>query len=351
MTKPDRPENQHYIPQFVLRLFGHGPGQGLVWRYDKTTDRITVGSVRKSAVAPDYYAINHPARGRDVELERVFGLHESRIAPLIKQLARLEPEVHELARDARDAIAGHLALQYARVPATRDQTWAMAAVTVAAETDMLLRHPEHYRARSRAVGATDTDEDLERQRLAMLADYEARRLVIEPPPEAGLAALGVAVDGIRPILAGMRWDIYRRGRFPYFVLGDQPVTISPPKDLPGYRAAGFATPGVEIFAPLSPDALLVATHEPHDGRLRVFAPDDRPVTPSLKHDWSLPANILAVLSATRYVFGRSQGDLEAVRLAIDPTLRGQSPKIRVTGMPKEWVRYLPEGFDVESVEP
>ena len=104
-------------------------------------------------------------------------------------------------------------------------------------------------------------------------------------PESGLASLGLAVDGVRPILAGMRWDLWC-SRFPWFILGDQPVTIARPPDLPPYLGAGFATPGVEIYAPLSPEALLVGTNEPHDGSIRVFAPDHEPRPPSLARDWN-----------------------------------------------------------------
>lgn len=175
---------------------------------------------------------------------------------------------------------------------------------------------------------------MEAQRIDDLHEHEERRLIVEPAPETGLTSLGVAVDHIRPVLAGMRWDLVRRGRFPYFVLGDQPVTIARPPGLSEFMGAGPATPGVEIYAPFSPEALLVATHEPHDGSLRVVAPDDHERKPALASDWSLRPNLTAFVHAPQMVFARSQGDLEAARLALAPEDRTFKPGIQVRGMPR-----------------
>ncbi|MEJ7697134.1 MAG: DUF4238 domain-containing protein [Candidatus Limnocylindrales bacterium] len=128
MTAPPKPENQHYIPKLMLRLFGHGDGKDLIWAHDKTTDCLTKRSVNRSASAPDYYAVNYPDLGRDVELERVFGRLETISAPLIKWMGALAPGPYELDAATRDVIASWLALSHARVPASIDQTFALAAV-------------------------------------------------------------------------------------------------------------------------------------------------------------------------------------------------------------------------------
>ena len=44
------------------------------------------------------------------------------------------------------------------------------------------------------------------------------------------------------ILAKMRWDIFRRGCFPWFVLGDQPVTIAPRPTCRRFVARGSRRP-------------------------------------------------------------------------------------------------------------
>lgn len=347
VTRTPRAENQHYIPQFMLRLFGHGDGNGLIWGYDKRTGLTAERSVKKSAAAPDYYSVNYPEGRRDVSLERLFNSLETAAAPVIKRIVALAPGRYQLDPATRDLLAGWLALAHARVPATIDQTLAMAKFAVAVETDMLLRNPDRYRERSRAGGSTHTDEALEAQRLGELLEHEERRLIVEPAPETGLTALGTAVDHIRPVLAAMRLDVVLRSRFPYFVLGDQPVTVGRPPDLSKFLGAGFGTPGVEIYAPLAPTTLLVATHEPHDGSLSVIAPDLRARESSLAADWSLVANLTAFVNAPQFVFGRSQGDVEAARLALSPEDRDFKPGIIVRGLPEEWARYIPEGMVAE----
>jgi hypothetical protein len=342
-------ENQHYIPQFMLRRFGHGQGHGLVWICDKASGRISPRSVRKSASGPDFYAVNYPDRGKDSSLEDVFEALETMAAPLVRTLGNLPPGRHEFSPEARELLAGWLALSYARVPGAIDSNLAMAKFTVAVQTDMLLRNPEEYRGRAQADGSAKSDEELEVERLGYLREHSERNLVVEPAPETGLTGLGHAVEDIRPLLATMRWDITRRDRFPWFVLGDQPVTIARPPGLSPFLGAGFATPGVEIYAPIGPDALLVGSHEPHDGSITVVAPDSgrRRV---LNPDWSLRPNLTAFTHAQREVFGRSQGDLEAARLALAPEDRAWVPKIGVSGIPEAWLPYVPAGMVVTDLD-
>jgi hypothetical protein len=344
-----RPENQHYIPKFLLRLFGHGQGHGHVWTCDKATGVITRRSVNRTASGPDFYAINYPDARDTASLERLFGALESAAAPFLKALGVLPPGRHEMGAAERDLLAGWLALSYARVPGTIGTTLAMAKFAVAVQTDMLLRNPAEYRRRARAQGTSKTDAELEAERTRDLREHSERILVVEPAPETGLTALGHAVEDIKPVLGQMRWDIARRDRFPWFILGDQPVTIARPPDLSRHLGAGFATPGVEVYAPISPGALLVGSHEPHDGSITVVAPDQRLLRPSLSPDWALRPNLTAFTHAQREVFGRSQADLEAARLALAPEDRTWVPQMSVSGIPQEWLPYVPAGMVVNDL--
>ena len=346
-----KPENQHYIPQFLLRLFGHGQGHGHIWTADKASGVIKPRSVRQVASGPDFYAINFPdARGRDTSLEDAFEILETAAAPFLKHLGGLPPGRHEMGPPERELLAGWLALSYARVPGTIDTTLAMAKFGAAVETDMLLRNPDEYRRRWRAAGATESDADIEVRRLIDLRKHSDRTLVVEPAPETGLTGLGHAVSDIKPLLEGMRWDIARRDRFPWFVLGDQPVTIARPPGLSRHLGAGFATPGIEVYAPIAPGALLIGSHEPHDGNITVVTPDQRLRRPSLDADWSLRPNLTAFTHAAREVFGRSQADLEAARLALAPADRTWVPHMGVSGIPTAWLPYVPAGMVVTDLD-
>ena len=97
-------------------------------------------------------------------------------------------------------------------------------------------------------------------------------------------------------------------------------------------------------APLSPVALLMATHAPHDGNLRVLAPDDERRPPSLDHDWNLTANVHAI-GAPHDVFARSQGDLEAVeeRKPTRPVTSADKVVAKLRALPETWARATPDG--------
>lgn len=349
-ARSEKPENQHYVPKFWLRLFGHGDGNGLIWACNRASGETTVRSVNKSAAGADYYSVDYPDAKRDMALEREFSKLERITAPFVRSLGNLLPGSYEVDAATRDLLATWIALSRARVPGTIDTTLAMAKLSVAVEVDMLLRNPDEYRKRSRAGGSTESDEVLEVRRLNDLEEHRERRLIIEPAPETGLTSLGIAVEHIRPIIAAMRFEVVRRNRFPYFILGDQPVTLSAPDGHPRNLGVGITTPGVEIYMPLSPEALLMLTHEPHDGRLTVISPDVRPRKPTLQPDWVLRPNLTAFVNASREVFGRSQGDVEAARLALDPTDRNFKPGIRISGLPKEWERYLPAEIVNEALD-
>jgi uncharacterized protein DUF4238 len=350
VARSEKPENQHYVPKFWLRLFGHGDGNGLIWAYDKVSGETRVRSVNKSAAADDYYAVNYPDARRDMALEREFSKLETYAAPMIKALAGLRSGHHALDALTMELLAGWVALSYARVPATIDSNLAMAKFTVAVETDMLLRNPEKYRRRSRAGGSRKTDEEIEAQRLIDLEDHKERRLIVEPAPETGLTGLGIAVEHIKPVLVRMSWHLFRRRRFPYFVLGDQPITLSAPGHTPLLGGPGFTTPDVEVYVPLAPDALLVGSHNPSSGGIDVLSLDELGHRPSLAMDWSTRANAVAFTHASREVFGHSQGDVEAIRLMLRPEDRRFQPGMRVSGLPKEWERYLPAGMINEPYE-
>lgn len=338
----------HYVPQFHLRQFGLGPRGGRVWAYDKTTDRISLRSVRSVAAEPGYYTIRHPEREPDDSLEHLFGQIESAAAPAIKGLAALPPGRHPINAPARDVLAGYIAILWSRGPAARAKVRGLAQFTRLAELDMDLRDPKRFRRRARAHKDGRPDEEIEALRRRFLAEIEAGDLILEAPPEWGLMGLGSAVDEIRPLLEAMRWRVLRRRRFPFLCIGDAPVVLIGPADHPPFLGVGFGTPGVEVCLPLSPAAVLVLTHEPTEGEVEVLDPDARLRRTSLTPDWTYGVNAEAFVFADRHVFGHSQADLEATRLTLAPEVRTRRPKTEVSGVPPEWRRYLDDSFEVKE---
>jgi Protein of unknown function (DUF4238) len=75
------PRDHHYVPHLLLREFAHGHARQWLCVYDKTTDSIFRGSVRKSAERHDYNATARADGTTDAELERIFGILETAGAP------------------------------------------------------------------------------------------------------------------------------------------------------------------------------------------------------------------------------------------------------------------------------
>ena len=92
----------------------------------------------------------------------------------------------------------------------------------------------------------------------------------------------------------------------------------------------------------------MASHQAHDGSITVVAPDEDSNKPSLALDWAMRPNLTAFTHAQREVFGRSQADLEAARVTLAPEDRTWVPQIGVSGIPTQWMPYLPKGMVVED---
>ena len=338
----------HYVPQFHLRQFGHAEGNGRIWVYDKQADSIGRRSVKSIASEINYYRVRDGKGGHSDDLESLFSYIESAAAPLIRWLADLPPGNHSLHPAERDTVAGYTALLWARGPTQRRKTLAMGEFMARAEIDMLLRNPDAFRKHTRKMGDGGSDADIETKRKELLDDMESGRIVLEAPEEWGLTNLGVAVDKIRPLLVSMKWHIFRRRRLPFVTIGDAPVTLMAPAEHPPFLGIGFASAGVEVGLPLSPDAHLVMNHAPNDGGVVVTDLDRLPVPRSLEPSWAAVVNATSLLAASRYLFGRSQADLEFTRISLGEEERRREPKVSISSIPSEWRYLMPDAFQLDE---
>jgi hypothetical protein len=187
-------------------------------------------------------------------------------------------------------------------------------------------------------------------RTKTIADLESGRMVLEAPIEWGLANLGPAVESIRPILFGMKWRIFRRRRLPFIAIGDCPVLLIAGPDHPPFLGVGFASAGVTVGVPLGPNSILFINHAPHDGSIPVVDLDRRPVVPSLEPTWSFGVNAQSLMTATRYLFGRSQADLEFTRIGLPEGERRRVPAFGVAHVPSQWDYLMPAAMRPDPVE-
>jgi hypothetical protein len=341
------PRDHHYVPQFHLRKFGHGPNHGLLWAYDKTLDKIVRARVRGTAKEVDYNATAQPGGGWNYDLEAMFARVEGDAAPLIARLLDLPRGRHTLPWQARSFLSLYVTLQFARAPATKATAEAMVNLMGSTHLDMRLQDSAGFREWARRAGRPGTDDEIEQRRREILDLFRSGELVVVPPK--GLAYvqnLSAALANLPPRLFAMEWWLLRRKRFPWLVVGDNPVTRMASSTQSNTVWAGFATPGLEVMIPFSPQDLLVMyAAQGRSDTLIVEEPDDMS-RPLPGYEWNLGANQSAWLNAARYVYGRSQGDLEAVRLSLDEADRTRRPKPAVAGLPLEWQAYASDEIEL-----
>lgn len=314
-----------------LRGFTPSPASDRLARFDKTTGGIQHPSVGTSAVLNDYHTLP-PETGRGpTELEDEFTKLETIVAPWIRQLRSIQrPGRIPIDYAIRDGLAGYLAMLHIRSPAFREPNRKMATFLESIRIDMTLASSGGYATRMRAEGDGRSENEIEAERILELGRFRSGEIYIEAPEQWSLQHLKLAIDEIRPLLVEMHWVIVRRDASPFFVLGDQPVTLRGPDGELG--DVGFANDGVDVLAPLSSSALLAMTRERHAGGIDVITPDAR--VGLRQPPWQV-ANHAAWRTAARFVFARSEADLEMTELSLDlaerqsvlpgPSYRGGDP--------------------------
>lgn len=334
------PKRHHYLPQFHLRRFGFGDGNGLIYRFDKTDGSIARTTVKGSAFEVNYYTLTTPDGSRDTGLEAALSRVESNAAPAIARLLELTPGRQAISEDDRVAIALYLALLHGRVPGARNPAEEMTDVLGKMIIDMNLSIPDAYRQVALANGAHDEPGALEAERLQLLADLRAGKWKISPPEGwSTLVPLQIAINDVGPILTGMRWHLARRTVGPYLVIGDNPVAPSRTAAHDPRQGVGIGTPGVEVLVPLAADTILILADVEHDGLIDVLPPVGSKTAGDPGRDWAMLMNREQWHHAERYVFSRQAEDLDAVRSGMGEDRARRAPTMTVRGGDPAWSAY------------
>lgn len=337
-----RSRAHHYIPRFHLRGFAAGLGPEVrrrcLFRFDKRSGTISRLSIARAAVVKDLFTLPAETGHHPDALENLFGVQEGVIAPLIRRFRSLtNPGRWALSPDFRDGLAGYLAMLHIRSPTYRDVARRWIGWFGSIDLDMTLSSPDRFGRVVRASGWQGTDEELEAYRLRELDALRSGHLFVEAPPISSMADLRLAIDALRPALLDRRWVILRRERWPHLVIGDQPVTLLGASGQVG--DIGFAVQENEILVPIGSDCLLALTGGGHSDDIEVVTPD-RSALDGLEPPWWHQANVAAWRTSGRFIYARSEADLQAVRLALDPDLRqAELPGPGYRGGDPAWAAY------------
>lgn len=302
-----RSRAQHFVPRFHLRAFScDGAEQRFVWAYDKRTKLQKRLPIAKTALRNDYNTYRTIQGPRD-DVDQALTAIESAAAPAIRALLRLPPGRLDIPKEVRAAVAAYIGTLWMRVPASRKKTENFEEQVAAIMTRVRLAHPEGFAKELRETGWTGSDEEADRFRLDWLDDVQSGRGRFVANHEASISDVGVGLS-MAPYITAMAWRLITVTTWPFFVLGDAPVTLWPGPDSPP-GPVGLLSPGAELSVPLRPETVLVGTQGPLPDYHLVL---DRGRALRGPTSLAMPYNYRSLAAADRLLYARSRVDLDAV---------------------------------------
>ena len=232
-------KNQHYVPQFYLRLFS--ADGNLIFAYDKVVKKPFRSSVADVASAKYFYDFPPNPSGSDdkqiVEkgLAEIEGGCATAFDQLLTEIARtgcFDLKVPE----RKVTFAYFIALQFCRTLQFRNMYSQMMESLATAIND------KHDFARRYFA---------EKQEKVVVQSFDVNTTQLTPLEHADFMFNGPFIARVVPILLDHIWIVCdNQGAEPFYT-SDSPVVIVPHSDQGPYGGAGFGSRGVQVVLPLS----------------------------------------------------------------------------------------------------
>ena len=230
---PDRVKIQHYVPQLLLRWHATEPGSRRgseqVWCFDKHTDRVFSPNIRGVTAESGYYEIS--TEDCTFSLESALSKLEGEAAPLVGRLIETR-NLQSLRSADRTTMASFVAVQFTRTPSMREMIEASQRTLI---------------------------EALERRGIGTALVPQAAPMCNEGVRAISLDLLSTSAQEITPHLVAKHWFLVAGDTADPFHIGDNPVVLDNSTHGSGSGNLGIASPGVEIYLPLSPTLCLGMT--------------------------------------------------------------------------------------------
>lgn len=221
-------QNQHYVPQFILRQFLSNQKKGQVTVYDKHDDRVFTTST-KNVMAETKFNDFVLDEKWIASFEPIASTIESTIFPRYNRI--LETRQLELTPEERVDLSALIAFQAVRTKSHRERI-----------RDLETAIREKVEALGGSMENIEGWEPLTEDRLKQFHLAGMRELMLE--------IIKCLVDKVFLLLER------KSGRS--FYLGDNPVCLHNMKQYGPYGNLGFGVPGIEVYMPLSSNLLLAA---------------------------------------------------------------------------------------------
>lgn len=287
--------NQHFVPQFLLRAFGHGKKKSRrIFVLDKHDGSVSERLIKDVASAPGFY----DTRQQDRSLDPLIGELENAAGSVIR-LVRKHNSVRILNRTERRLLAFFTSVQMLRTLAQREDLRRMNRVSKKVLSSM--------GAASELLDSFGNDDTSRDEYIDLIAD--------------------VAPTLIDHLL-DKAWLLYRPTTNDTFYISDNPVTRANVFEPAPFRSnLGLSCPGIQIHLPLKPDLMLTMICQDVMLNLIVNIPSygvhiqtGRPLLLRAKNTEYY--NSLQVINAERFVFSaRADFALGHEMLDEHPSLR------------------------------
>jgi hypothetical protein len=251
-------KRQHYVPRFMLRRFAIDPAdkKSLVFRLDKRTGRNQRVNPVNEAVVGHYYRIVGEDGTVDNTADEVLDRIETMAAEVI---AKLTSTAYGVTGDDVEGLMLFIVTLKQRTPQGREALREMDERTGELYLEMMLSDREHFHRVMSKRG--DTDEEVERERLEMLEELRAGRIVGQSSPEREVGLMFMAVEHTTKTIFEQLGCICLRapagGKSP-FIISDHPVAhYDPTPKMPEAGAGFMSSPNSVTFIPLDPTFALL----------------------------------------------------------------------------------------------
>jgi hypothetical protein len=246
------PINHHYVAQHVLRRFCDP--QGVLWTYDKETERISPGRPKSRASGKDFYSFESHA-GKDhktIELNFLKKIdNDGSLA--IASLLRGKYLTTERARD----FMRFAAAQMVRVGTYFERLENLFSPTFQEMAERLVKYDEGFRTALvkslRKTGTKDEGDEIKR----FMASLEQGKFKVAASRDFVVTAFLSVVDQITAEFCKMDWCfLHTKDTKEVFVISDNPLVL---EDVGKSDAQplGILNRDIEITMPLDPTTVAI----------------------------------------------------------------------------------------------
>jgi hypothetical protein len=248
----DGPGHQHYVPRFYLAGFAR---KNQLAVFDRKTGKTKQRTPEHTARIRHIYTFEDKQGRRRFDIEKLFGYHEDKAAPIIARIAARE----RIDGDEQQYLTAYLALAALRTPAAISEAKAIHAGFLKAQSRLeLSSEPSALRILRELEGPDANEEalrDMAKRMVKMIRD-DAYTVKVDDG-----FALGESLKKFKVLANAMHprdWMVlYTRSDSESFLTTDTPIVLTTTNSSTRHLPLGYGSPHAQILCPLAHNCAIV----------------------------------------------------------------------------------------------